>query len=107
MTAVTRRMQDCLNVIARSEAERGHPPSYDEIMDAMGLRSKSGVSRMVDELVERGMLRRVTPRKGAARSLQIVRRGCPHCGGDLGITSPNQHAVAPGGSSAQTVERGR
>ncbi len=51
-------------------AERnGAMPSFDEIAAHLGIRSKSGVSRIVDALVHRGFVRRVA---GKARGLQII-----------------------------------
>jgi repressor LexA len=47
----------------------GVAPSYDEMKDALGLKSKSGVVRLVAALEERGLIRRLPFRK---RSIVIA-----------------------------------
>ena len=44
-------------------------PSFDEMKDALGLHSKSGVHRLIDSLEERGFIRRIPNR---ARAIEIV-----------------------------------
>jgi len=51
-------------------AESGVCPSYDEMKDALKLRSKSGIHRLITALEERGFIRRL-PKK--ARALEIIR----------------------------------
>ena len=46
------------------------PPSFDEMRDALGLASKSGVHRLVSGLEERGYIRRLANR---ARAIEILR----------------------------------
>lgn len=59
----------------RAEVERtGTPPSYDQMADAMGLRSKSGAHRLVQVLLERGAVRSIP---GHARSVMPVEVGTP------------------------------
>ncbi|MBQ8436082.1 MAG: transcriptional repressor LexA, partial [Alphaproteobacteria bacterium] len=50
--------------------ETGCPPSFDEMKDAIGLKSKSGIHAMIEALVERNFLKRI-PHK--ARALEVVR----------------------------------
>jgi repressor LexA len=50
--------------------ETGVPPSFDEMKDALDLRSKSGIHRLITALEERGYIRRLEKR---ARALEIVR----------------------------------
>ncbi len=47
----------------------GVPPSYREMASAINLQSVSGISRMIDGLIERGKLRKLTAR---ARSLEVL-----------------------------------
>jgi SOS-response transcriptional repressor LexA len=49
--------------------ERGFPPAYGEIADAVGFASKSGVHRIVTGLEARGLIRRQGSR---ARSIELV-----------------------------------
>jgi SOS-response transcriptional repressor LexA len=69
MMSLTQRQAECLRVIRESLAQSGVPPSFDEMTVRLGLTSKSGVSRLVDALVERGHLRRVRHR---ARGLALA-----------------------------------
>lgn len=48
----------------------GVSPSFDEMKDALGLKSKSGVHRLINALEERGFIRRMANR---ARALEIVK----------------------------------
>lgn len=67
---LTRKQQELLILIRdRLEAE-GVPPSFDEMKDALGLASKSGIHRLISGLEERGFIRRLPHR---ARALEIVR----------------------------------
>src|SRR6202022_2875685 len=46
------------------------PPSFDEMKDALDLRSKSGIHRLITALEERGFIRRLPNR---ARAIEVVR----------------------------------
>jgi repressor LexA len=50
--------------------ESGVPPSFDEMKDALDLRSKSGIHRLIIALEERGFIRRLPNR---ARALEVLR----------------------------------
>jgi repressor LexA len=50
--------------------ETGVPPSFDEMKDALDLRSKSGIHRLIMALEERGFIRRLPNR---ARALEVLR----------------------------------
>ena len=50
--------------------ETGVPPSFDEMKDALDLRSKSGIHRLITALEERGFIRRLPHR---ARALEILK----------------------------------
>ena len=69
IAGMTPRQRDALRVIKEHIALHGCPPSFDEIREAMGLSSKSGVKRLVDALVERGLIRM---RPGRARSIALT-----------------------------------
>lgn len=66
---VTRRQNAVLEFVTKYCAEHGYSPSYQEIADAVGIASKSGVKRLVDGLVMRGRLE-MLPRR--ARSMTVV-----------------------------------
>ncbi len=67
---LTRKQLELLSFIkARTEAD-GIPPSFDEMKEALDLRSKSGIHRLITALEERGFIRRLAHR---ARALEIVK----------------------------------
>ncbi|NBZ88765.1 transcriptional repressor LexA [Stagnihabitans tardus] len=67
---LTRKQLELLDFIrTRVEAE-GVPPSFDEMKDALDLKSKSGIHRLITALEERGFIRRLAHR---ARALEIVK----------------------------------
>jgi repressor LexA len=67
---LTRKQHELLLLIHERLQQDGIPPSFDEMKDALGLKSKSGVHRLVTALEERGFLRRLRHR---ARALEVVR----------------------------------
>lgn len=58
-----------LAFIRRYQNEKGITPSYDEMREAMGLVSKSGIHRLIVGLEMRG---RITRLEGRARAIEIV-----------------------------------
>jgi repressor LexA len=50
--------------------ETGVPPSFDEMKDALDLRSKSGIHRLIKALEERGFIKRLPNR---ARAIEVIR----------------------------------
>ena len=56
-------------MIDKETQKEGIPPSFEEMKDALGLKSKSGVHRLVNSLVERGYIRRLPNR---ARALEVI-----------------------------------
>lgn len=71
MTGITSRQREALAFIEGYIGSRGFSPNYAEIKEAIGLKSKSGVSRIIDQLEERGRIVRMPNR---ARSIQIAGR---------------------------------
>lgn len=67
--ATTRRQKDCYDYIAACLQDTGVPPSFDEMKDALGLRSKSGIHRIIIALEERGKIVRLPNR---ARSITLA-----------------------------------
>lgn len=60
----------CLGVIRKSFQDRGIPPTYSEMAAALGLRSKSGVHRLLSALTDRGHVKRGGT--GRARTIALV-----------------------------------
>ncbi len=67
---LTRKQLELLEFIQKRVAQDGVPPSFDEMKDALDLRSKSGIHRLITALEERGFIRRLAHR---ARALEIVK----------------------------------
>ena len=67
---LTRKQLELLRFIDERLKEAGVPPSFDEMKDALDLRSKSGIHRLITALEERGFIRRLPNR---ARAIEVVR----------------------------------
>jgi repressor LexA len=67
---LTRKQYELLRFIHERLKEAGVPPSFDEMKDALDLRSKSGIHRLITALEERGFIRRLPNR---ARALEVIR----------------------------------
>ena len=67
---LTRKQYDLLHFIHRRLQKDGVPPSFDEMKEALDLRSKSGIHRLITALEERGFIRRLAHR---ARAIEIVK----------------------------------
>ncbi|MBU2958697.1 transcriptional repressor LexA [Paracoccus sp. 1_MG-2023] len=67
---LTKKQIQLLEFIQRRMSRDGVPPSFDEMKDALDLRSKSGIHRLVTALEERGFIRRLPHR---ARALEVLR----------------------------------
>lgn len=67
---LTRKQYELLMFIDRRLKESGVPPSFDEMKEALALKSKSGIHRLITGLEERGFIRRLPHR---ARALEVLR----------------------------------
>ncbi len=67
---LTRKQHELLMFIDRHLRDTGFSPSFEEMKGALGLRSKSGIHRLITALEERGFLRR---RAHRARALEVIR----------------------------------
>src|SRR6201982_50619 len=67
---LTRKQYELLRFIHERLKEAGVPPSFDEMKEALQLRSKSGIHRLISALEERGFLHR---RHHRARALEVMR----------------------------------
>lgn len=67
---LTQKQYKLLMFINKVSKETGCPPSFDEMKDAIGLKSKSGIHNMIESLVERNYLKKIPHR---ARALEVVR----------------------------------
>ena len=85
---LTKKQHELLMFINQRLAATGVAPSFDEMKDALTLRSKSGIHRLISGLEERGFIRRLPHR---ARALEVVKL-------------PEESAAPTGGG---TTERAR
>jgi repressor LexA len=95
---LTRKQHELLLFINKRLLENGIAPSFDEMKDALGLRSKSGIHRLISGLEERGFIRRIQHR---ARALEVAR--LPE---DLGIQRKPEAPAAKRPGFSPNVIRG-
>ncbi|MBO6815320.1 MAG: transcriptional repressor LexA [Rhizobiaceae bacterium] len=67
---LTKKQQTLLQFIHQRLQDEGVPPSFDEMKEALDLKSKSGIHRLITALEERGFIRRLPNR---ARALEVIR----------------------------------
>ncbi|HXQ50981.1 MAG TPA: transcriptional repressor LexA [Stellaceae bacterium] len=67
---LTRKQFELLMFINRRLQDTGVSPSFEEMKEALSLKSKSGIHRLISGLEERGFIRRLAHR---ARALEVVR----------------------------------
>ena len=75
---LTRKQSELLTYLSDHMQQHNVPPSFDEMRDALGLASKSGVHRLVSGLEERGYIRRLANR---ARAIEILKTVTAAAGG--------------------------
>lgn len=68
-TGMTAQQAELLKYIRDFSEREGHAPSFEEMMSALGLGSKSSVHRLVTALHERGLIRRIP---GRARCVEVI-----------------------------------
>ena len=68
---LTAKQHELLLFIQRKLEETGISPSFEEMKEALDLKSKSGVHRLISALEERGFIRRLPNR---ARALEVLRQ---------------------------------
>jgi repressor LexA len=88
---LTRKQYELLVFINRRLSDSGVSPSFEEMKEALGLKSKSGIHRLISGLEERGFIRRLPHR---ARALEVVRL-------------PEEMAASGGRGRGGGTERGR
>ena len=96
---LTRKQHELLMLIHERLQEEGVPPSFDEMKDALDLKSKSGIHRLITALEERGFIRRLPNR---ARALEVLR--LPE---GFGQKAPERQAPSGTGFRPGVIEGGR
>jgi len=87
---LTKKQHELLMYINQRLLATGVAPSFDEMKDALNLRSKSGIHRLISGLEERGFIRRL-----------------PHRARALEVTKLPEESAAPGSANGGAGERGR
>ena len=67
---LTRKQHQLLMFIHDCMQKHGVPPSFDEMKDALNLKSKSGIHRLISGLEERGFIKKLSHR---ARAIEILK----------------------------------
>ena len=81
---LTQKQSDLLRFIHERLKETGVPPSFDEMKEALDLRSKSGIHRLILALEERGFIRRLPNRARALEVLRLPESATPRSSGSRG-----------------------
>jgi len=84
---LTRKQHELICFIADRLGETGVSPSFEEMKDALDLKSKSGVHRLISALEERGFIRRLANRARALEVLKVPERS--------GARTPAKDNVVP------------
>lgn len=88
---LTRRARDLLAFIAEyAERNGGIAPSYDEMVAASGLKSKSGIARLLNQLEERGHIHRLPH---SARCIEVVRRAPAAPADGFTLSAEQRHRI--------------
>ena len=74
---LTRKQHELLLYVDERLSENGVSPSFDEMKDALGLKSKSGIHRLITALEERGFIRRLPHRARALEVLKLPEKAAP------------------------------
>ena len=86
---LTKKQSKLLRFINERLKEDGVPPSFDEMKEALDLRSKSGIHRLIMALEERGFIRRLPNRARALEELRLPESSTPSPGARGGKFSPS------------------
>ena len=83
---LTKKQKQLLNYIGTFQSRNGVTPSYEEMKDALALKSKSGIQRLILALEERGFVKRLAHK---ARALEIIKDGITN----LDVSSHRKNVV--------------
>jgi repressor LexA len=96
---LTRKQSELLTYIRDRLRESGISPSFEEMKEALALKSKSGVHRLISALEERGFIRRLPNR---ARALEVLRM--PDVKAGAGAASQPRAPLAPPMAANDVIE---
>src|SRR6188768_332202 len=96
---LTRKQHELVCFINDRLAETGVSPSFEEMKDALDLKSKSGVHRLISALEEREFIRRLPNRARALEVLRMPERGevkkAPPSAGKTHAMQPSTSSTSP------------
>jgi repressor LexA len=87
---LTRKQHELIRFIQDRLEETGISPSFEEMKEALDLKSKSGVHRLISALEERGFIRRLPNR---ARALEVLKQPENITGGKSVKAAANQNSA--------------
>ena len=93
---LTKKQQQLLSFIDKRVSDTGVSPSFEEMKEALGLKSKSGIHRLITALEERGFIRRLPHR---ARALEVIRSPSA----EVGDKSKSASIVKPDFAKKKTI----
>jgi len=99
---LTKKQHELLTFIDGRIQDTGISPSFDEMKEALGLKSKSGIHRLITALEERGFLRRLRHR---ARALEVVK--LPENASTRGVSGFRPNVIEGGRSNKQASQTQR
>ena len=99
---LTAKQRELLLMIDTRLKETGISPSFDEMREALDLKSKSGVHRLISALEERGFIRRLPNR---ARALEVVK--VPDTRPSATVTPLRPAVAAPANDTLEIPLHGR
>jgi repressor LexA len=99
---LTAKQRELLMFIQQRLGEAGISPSFDEMREALDLKSKSGVHRLISALEERGFIRRLPNR---ARALEVVKM--PETRPAASVTQLRPAAAAPANDTIELPLHGK
>jgi repressor LexA len=98
---LTRKQHELIRFIQARLEETGVSPSFEEMKEALDLKSKSGVHRLISALEERGFIRRLPNR---ARALEVLRQPEDVSTKAASRTAANSNAAGIGSGSGPIVK---
>ena len=99
---LTSKQHELLSFINDRLAQSGVSPSFDEMREALDLKSKSGVHRLISALEEREFIRRLPNR---ARALEVIKM--PEVRNVTGVAAPAPATRAPANDTIEIPLHGR
>src|SRR5947199_9870955 len=99
---LTAKQRELLLFIDKRLNESGISPGFDEMREALDLKSKSGVHRLISALEERGFIRRLPNR---ARALEVLK--LPDVRPPATVTAIRPAVAAPANDTMELILAGR